>query len=69
MFLKITSLIATLSLVVIEHMVKADLAVYCELNSNPAKFKRFADFQFYKECDTGCTCKALELLCVERKSD
>ena len=44
MFLKITLLLATLSLNVFDHMVKADLAVYCELNSNPELFKRFADF-------------------------
>ena len=69
MFLKITFLWTTLSLIVIERMAKADLAVYCELNSNPELFKRFADFQFYKECDTGCTCKALEILCIERSSN
>ena len=66
MFLKITFLLATLSLIVIEHVTKADLAVYCELNSNPELFKRFAEWSFYKECDIGCTCQVHELLCVER---
>ena len=53
-------LIATLS------FVKADLAVYCVLNADPGKFKRFADFKFYEGCDTACACSAHELLCIER---
>ena len=62
-------LVHLIALTTLSIVVRGDLAVYCTLNANPGDFKRHADFEFYKQCDTDCTCQAHELLCIERYTD
>ena len=49
--------------------VRADMAIFCSLNSNPELFKSYRDFDFYKSCGEDCSCSAFELMCLYRNVD
>ena len=49
--------------------VQADLAVFCEHNSDE-NLKRSGGFKEYSECiGNVCTCYAYELLCLQRQNE
>ena len=49
-------------------LVRADLAVFCQNNSNKALKGVVLDIEEYETCDGYCTCHAFELLCLVRNA-
>lgn len=64
----ISSVAASLFLILASKVVRGDMAVFCSHNKI-ADLQGFQSFDFYKTCNADCTCSAFELMCLQRQND